>query len=290
MSRAVGRLEPGLIDPSTSSGNVSAGPNSIVGGFVGANEAFTNFPPIWSEAFQIGIDLDGPNGSATGTGSTTGSQVGVGSDRRSGFGAGTVAAALSALWARQPGATRTLAVAGPVDPGHAQRFHARLAHPGRGGQHPGAQPAADRRRARARPAGQEACRRNSARRFFTPPPLGETHFVQNEVVLQIPTNIPPAQLQAIMSRLGLTVLGTQNLGLLGVTTYRVNIGNGATVASVIQALAAFQIVAGAQANYTYGLVQDGAPAPAPRSWRRIPISPAAPRKATPRNIRSASSA
>jgi subtilisin family serine protease len=40
----------------------------------------------------------------------------------------------------------------------------------------------------------------------------------------------------------------------------VHIGNGASIASVIQALAAKRIVAGAQANYTYSLVQDHAPA------------------------------
>ena len=113
------------------------------------------------------------------------------------------------------------------------------------------------------PGGQGGLPPQFGSRFFTPPPLGETHFVQNEVVLQIPTNIPAAQLQAMLSRLGLTVLGTQNLALLGVTTYRVKIGNGSTVSSVIQALAAFQIVAGAQANLIYGLVQAGAPAPAP---------------------------
>jgi subtilisin family serine protease len=100
-------------------------------------------------------------------------------------------------------------------------------------------------------------------RFFTPPPLGETHFIPNEVVLQIPTNIPANQLQAMFGRLGLTVLGNQSLGLLGVTTYRVRFGNGSTVASVIKALASFQIVAGAQANYTYHLVQDGAPGAVP---------------------------
>ena len=93
-------------------------------------------------------------------------------------------------------------------------------------------------------------------RFFVPPPLGETRFVPDEVVLQIPANIPLAQLQIVLGRLGLTVLGSQNLGLLGVTTYRVRIGNGKSVSAVIRALAAFQIVAGAQANYTYALAEE----------------------------------
>jgi subtilisin family serine protease len=96
-------------------------------------------------------------------------------------------------------------------------------------------------------------------RFFTPPPLGETHFVKDEVVLQIPTNIPMEQLRPIMAALGLSVLGTQNMSLIGVTSYHVHIGNGASITSVIQALAHYQIIAGAQANYTYSLVQDHAP-------------------------------
>ena len=92
-------------------------------------------------------------------------------------------------------------------------------------------------------------------RFFTPPPLGETHFVQNEVVLQIPSNIPYFRVQSIMSILGLTILGTQDLGLIGVTCYRVHIDNGASISSVVERLAAYQIVAGAQANYTYYTTQ-----------------------------------
>jgi hypothetical protein len=96
-------------------------------------------------------------------------------------------------------------------------------------------------------------------RFFTPPPLGETRFVKDEVVLQIPTNISMEQLQPVLAQLGLSILGSQNMGLIGVTSYRVHIGNGASISAVIQGLAAQQIVAGAQANYTYVTVQAQAP-------------------------------
>jgi subtilisin family serine protease len=57
------------------------------------------------------------------------------------------------------------------------------------------------------------------------------------------------------ARFDLTILGSQNLALLGVTTYHMHIGNGSSVGAVIQALAAYQI-AGAQANYTYTLTQE----------------------------------
>ena len=49
-------------------------------------------------------------------------------------------------------------------------------------------------------------------RFFTPPPMGETHFVKDEVVLQIPTNIPLAQLQSILAPLGLSITGLAEHG------------------------------------------------------------------------------
>ena len=93
-------------------------------------------------------------------------------------------------------------------------------------------------------------------RFFVPAPVGETRYVPNELVLQIPTDIPPTELQAMMERLGLTVVAGEKLDLLGVTLYRVRIGNGRSPASVIQALTAYQNVAGAQPNYTYRLVED----------------------------------
>ena len=101
-------------------------------------------------------------------------------------------------------------------------------------------------------------------RFFVPAPVGETRYVPNELVLQIPTDIPPTELQAMMERLGLTVVAGEKLDLLGVTLYRVRIGNGRSPASVIQALTAYQNVAGAQPNYTYRLVEDsGVPAAEP---------------------------
>jgi hypothetical protein len=62
--------------------------------------------------------------------------------------------------------------------------------------------------------------------LFTPPPFGETRFVQNEVVLQIPTNIPLVRPQSVLASLGLSSLGSQSMGLLGVTSYPVHIDNG----------------------------------------------------------------
>jgi filamentous hemagglutinin family protein len=100
------------------------------------------------------------------------------------------------------------------------------------------------------------------KRFFVTPPLTETRYVKNEVVLHIPASIPAAEVQAMLGRLRLTVLDTENLGVLGVTAYRVRFATGSTASSVIQALSAFRIVAGAQANYIYSLTQDATSAAA----------------------------
>jgi filamentous hemagglutinin family protein len=91
-------------------------------------------------------------------------------------------------------------------------------------------------------------------RFFVVPPPGETRFVKDEVVLY--SSVALAQLDAVLGRLNLTILGSYSPGLLGVPAYRVHIGNGRSVGSVIQALAAFRIFAGAQANYIYVVAQD----------------------------------
>jgi subtilisin family serine protease len=51
-------------------------------------------------------------------------------------------------------------------------------------------------------------------------------------------------------------MNSQNMPLIGVTTYQVHIDNGQSITAVIRSLAGQQIVAGAQANYTYALMQD----------------------------------
>jgi filamentous hemagglutinin family protein len=224
----------GSIDPSLSSGSVSCGPNCIVGGFVGANEG--GFPPVGNGQFgTICPECVGTGSFSAGPGSFAGPQVGFGAGSAGGSDANLPSQALliqdmfrdfTLVSLTPPDVVDTTGLNGP--PAQAPR-------PGRG---PGGLPP------------------EFGSRFFVVPPPGETRFVKDEVVLQIPTNIPFDQLQAIMRRLGLSVLGTTSLDLLGVTTYRLHIDNGATLASVIRALASYQIIAGAQANYIYGLAQN----------------------------------
>jgi subtilisin family serine protease len=93
-------------------------------------------------------------------------------------------------------------------------------------------------------------------RYFYLPPPGETRLVSNEVVLQLPCDVPRAELDAILSQHNLTVLGEQCLQPGGNAAYRVRHANNRAIASVIRALAANRIIAAAQANYVYALQED----------------------------------
>ena len=95
-------------------------------------------------------------------------------------------------------------------------------------------------------------------RFSSVPPLTETRFLSNEVVLQVGANIPAAQIAAIAQQLGLSIVATQPLGSTNRTAYRFNITSGRSVRDIIRALEANSIVAVAQPNYRYRLQQPAA--------------------------------
>jgi subtilisin family serine protease len=90
-------------------------------------------------------------------------------------------------------------------------------------------------------------------RYFYLPPVGETRLIQNEVVLQLPCNPGPA-FDTATRQLGLSILNSQCMGQTAV--YRVQLSSGQTVTSAIRALAAYRLIAAAQANYTYALTQE----------------------------------
>jgi filamentous hemagglutinin family protein len=103
------------------------------------------------------------------------------------------------------------------------------------------------------------------RRVIDIPPPNETRFVKDEVVMQIASNATVDRLQAAVGRLGLTLLASENLAITGSTVARFRITGGRSPAEIIRALAAIQLVAVAQPNYLYSLLQQGdGPAPASR--------------------------
>jgi subtilisin family serine protease len=81
-------------------------------------------------------------------------------------------------------------------------------------------------------------------------------------MVQIRTDIGVERLRAAVANLGVSILATEDLSILGSTAVRLHIDDGRTPAEVIRALAAVQMVAVAQPQYVYNLDQaSGAPAP-----------------------------
>jgi hypothetical protein len=90
------------------------------------------------------------------------------------------------------------------------------------------------------------------------PPLNETRFLSNQLVLQFDTNnLTPQQISALAARFGLTVVAQQTIGMLGRTVYTFGIGNGQSVRDVIRLIEASGVKVAVQPQYTYGLMQDG---------------------------------
>jgi len=88
------------------------------------------------------------------------------------------------------------------------------------------------------------------------PPVTETRFVSNEVVLQLGSNIPPEQIAEIEKEFGLEVISQQTFGVLGRTVYRFRITGGANVRQVIVAFEVLGATVSAQPSYNFELTQD----------------------------------
>jgi hypothetical protein len=88
------------------------------------------------------------------------------------------------------------------------------------------------------------------------PPIGETRFVPDQVVLQFGAGTTPQRIAAIAQRFGLTIVAQQTIGMLGRTVYTFRISNGQSVRDVIRAVHAARVNAAAQPDYIYGLTQD----------------------------------
>ena len=95
---------------------------------------------------------------------------------------------------------------------------------------------------------------------FNLPPPGETRFVPNEVMLDIPPNVTTAALDAIAARHRMTRLETQSFSLTGRTLHRWRLDGGGTVEAMIRGVNGEAQIAGAQPNYLYALQQSELPA------------------------------
>ena len=97
-------------------------------------------------------------------------------------------------------------------------------------------------------------------RFSSLPPLNETRFFNNEVVLQVGLNVSSAELQRLANELGLQVITTQNLDSTGRSATRFRLPPGMNVRQAIRLLESRSVVAIAQPNYVYRVTQPAAAA------------------------------
>jgi len=90
------------------------------------------------------------------------------------------------------------------------------------------------------------------------PPIGETRFVSNEIILDIPANVPTGTLDDIASRHTMTRVETTTLALTGRTLHRWRIDSGGSPEAMIRNVCGSEparVVAGAQVNFLYVLAQ-----------------------------------
>ena len=106
------------------------------------------------------------------------------------------------------------------------------------------------------PPGNGIGRNQSERSISGVPPLNETRFVSNEVLLQFAPEVDKARIEAVAGPLGMTVLDTEPMGLGGRTIMRFSFADGTDIRTLIRTLEANQIVASAQPNYKFSLGQD----------------------------------
>jgi subtilisin family serine protease len=92
------------------------------------------------------------------------------------------------------------------------------------------------------------------------PPLNETRFLSNEVVMQLGTTMTPEAIAKLARSLGLEIITQQNFEVLGRRVFRFRIAGHLSVRDVIKALEANRVNVSAQPSYTYALTQDVAQA------------------------------
>jgi filamentous hemagglutinin family protein len=108
-------------------------------------------------------------------------------------------------------------------------------------------------------------------RIIDIPPLTETRFVPDQVLVQIRCDTGVPRVEEAVRRLGLSLLATQDLcTTAGSVALQFRITNGQDVRAIIRRLASVQIVAIAQPVYLYETVQEPAADPAAPASRGNP--------------------
>jgi subtilisin family serine protease len=116
------------------------------------------------------------------------------------------------------------------------------------------------RQGRSAPRQQQPQQRATNRGPSGVPPANERRMVPDEVVLEIPNTVTPAQINALQQRFRLTRLESQTFALTGTTLYRWRVPRDISVPRAVQAIEGDARVASAQPNYLFTLQQDAQPA------------------------------
>jgi hypothetical protein len=88
------------------------------------------------------------------------------------------------------------------------------------------------------------------------PPIGETRFSPNEVVLQFGAGMTPQQIVEFAQRFGLTLLAQETIGILNRDVYTFRIANGQSVREMIRRIESAGVSAAVQPHYISRLAQD----------------------------------
>jgi hypothetical protein len=262
----------GEITSSQASGNVTVGTGSVAGSLVGANNG-----TISTDSTASGTVTGTGSGTGTGTGTGIGtgtSSTGTGNNTIGGIPSNPPSLSPSTLLppfspelreqlaAQQAQqilnltSTLQLAALSTAPVVNTTQGGIRLPPQQAPGPAPGTGPAAGRQ---FLPPGLD-------RRIINIPPPNETRLKTDEVMVQIRTDIGIERLRDAVAPLGVSIMASEDLAMLGSTGVRLHIDNGRSPAEVIRALAAVQLVAVAQPQYVYNLDQ-AAGAPAPSSSR-----------------------
>jgi hypothetical protein len=286
----VAGLNLGLISDTNSTSDVTSGANSLVGGLVGANAAFINIPAgqLSYSTFPTGtiVNSTASGNTSGGSGSTVDSQVGASNPTtlptayptlltscthavcdifRTGV-LGTPSTGPDTggdVTIPDPYGIKLILDAPPPnrpDPLKLVLVSLNTPDPGAPGARP-AGPAAGAVRSYAPPPVPRPVMGPDGERFSSMPPVGETRFINNEVVLQVNLSLTAEQIEALMRELGLRVIASQNLTTFGRMALRLQLPGGMTVRQAIAALERKNFVVVAQPNYVYNVPPPGAPSP-----------------------------
>ena len=255
----------GVITSSQASGNVTVGTGSVAGSLVGANNG-TISTDSTASGTVTGTGTGTGSGTGTGTGTGTGNNTigGIPSNPPS-LSPSTLLPPFSLALAEQLAAQQTQQLLNLTSTLQLAALNtAPVVTTTQGGirlppqQAPGPAPGTGTGPA----AGNPFLPPGIDRRIIDIPPPNETRLKTDEVMVQIRTDIGVERLRAAVANLGVSILASEDLSILGSTAVRLHIDDGRTPAEVIRALAAVQMVAVAQPQYVYNLDQaSGAPAP-----------------------------